>query len=168
MDRKGSNGKADKEVNFMWAWVKGIFGTPEVITTVAAGVKTGFDMFDKAFYTQQEKAENGIKFVDIWLKLQMILANDNSIAAITRRFLAMAIVSNFLFLLTFAAMIYKVDKEWSAFILKIIIDGYLGYLVLAVIGTMFTFYGVGKYISKDNIPFSTASIDGTNGKKEEK
>lgn len=149
----------------MWKWIKEIFGAPQLVTAAAETVKSGMDMLDKAFYTQQEKAENANKYIDIWLKLQMILANDNSIAAVTRRFIAIAIVGNFLFLLTFAALIYRVDKEWSAFILKVIIDGYLGYLVLGVAGTLFTFYGIGKYISKDNVPFSTASIDGTNGKK---
>lgn len=149
----------------MWTWVKAIFGAPEMVTAAANTVKSGMDMLDKAFYTQEEKAENAVKYVDVWLKLQMILANDNSIAACIRRYIAVSVISAFLFMVVFAAMIWKVDKEWSAFVLKVIIDGYLGYLVLGITSTMFTFYGIGKYISKDNVPFSTASIDGGNGKK---
>jgi hypothetical protein len=143
----------------MWAWIKTIFGAPEVVSTVATGVKTGFEMLDKAFYTDQEKAENANKVVDVWLKLQMILANDNSIAALTRRLIAFLVVSEFCFLLLVAVASYHWNKDLAEFILKIIIDGYLGYLVLGICGTYFTFYGWGKYVSKENVPYSTASID---------
>lgn len=136
-----------------------LLGTPKIVETAAEAVKGGISMLDNAFYTDQEKADNANKAYDVWLKLQMILANDNSIASVTRRFIALFLIGAFTFLIVFAALIYKFDKDWAIFILKVIIDGYLGYLVLAVVGTMFSFYGLGKYVSKDNVPFSTASID---------
>lgn len=144
----------------MWAFVKGLFGAPEIVSAVADTVKGGMTMLDKAFYTDQEKAENAIKYTDVWLKLQMIMANDNSIAATIRRVIAVFVIGDFIFLLTFAAMAHHWYPEWATFILKIIIDGYLMYIVLAIVSTMFATYGIGKYVSKDNVPFSTASIDG--------
>ena len=45
----------------MWAFVKGLFGAPEIVSAVADTVKGGMTMLDKAFYTDQEKAENAMK-----------------------------------------------------------------------------------------------------------
>lgn len=143
----------------MWAWLKGIFSAPQMVTAAADAVKSGFDMIDKAFYTDQEKADNNNKRFDIWLKLQMLFANDNSVAAHTRRQLAIMIIGVFLIVILLACFVFPFNKEWSSFLLKVIIEGYLGYLALGVAGTFFALYGIGKYINKDNIPFSTESID---------
>ena len=149
----------------MWEFVKGLFGAPSIVQSVADAIPKGMDMLDKAFYTTEEQATNAIKYTDIWLKLQMIMANDNSIAATIRRVIAVFVIGDFIFLITLAALMYHWYPDWATFILKIIIDGYLMYIVLAIVSTMFTTYGIGKYISKDNVPFSTASIDGVAGKK---
>ena len=143
----------------MWEWVKTVFGAPSVVSTVAEGVKTGFSMLDNAFYTEQEKAENANKVMDIWLKLQMVLANDNSISALTRRLIAFFIIGTFCFLVIFACLIWRWNPEWSAFILKVLVDSQLTYITLGICGFFFFFYNWGKYVSKDNVPFSTGSID---------
>lgn len=151
----------------MWAWLKAVFGAPEIVTAVANTVRSGVDMVDKAFFTEQEKAENNVKIMDVWLKLQMILANDNSVSALTRRIIAFLIISTFCFLVVFACIIYPLNHEWSGYILKVIVDSQLTYITLGICGFFFFFYNWGKYISKDNVPFSTASIDGEK-KKEDK
>jgi len=140
-------------------WLSAILGTPKVVETAAGVVKSGVDMIDKAFYTDQEKAENQTKMVDVWLKLQMLWANDNSVSASARRLIAFLVYAAFLFLVIFACIVWKFDKEWAVFILKTIIDIQLGWIVVTITAAFFGLYGVGKYISKDNVPYSTESID---------
>lgn len=141
------------------SWLNAILGTPKVIETAAEVVKSGASMLDNAFYTDQEKATNQTKMVDVWLKLQMLWANDNSVSASARRLIALLVYSAFLFLVMFACVVYKWDKEWATFILKTIIDIQLGWIVATITAAFFGLYGVGKYISKDNVPYSTESID---------
>ena len=152
----------------MFEWVKSIFGAPSVVSTVADGVKTGFTMLDKAFYTDQEKSETGIKFMEIWLKLQMMLANDNSVSALTRRIIAFLMYSLFCFLVTFACLVWKWDKAWAEFILKVIVDMQIGWIVVTITVFFFGLYGIGKYISKDNMPYSTEAIDNPKPREEKK
>jgi hypothetical protein len=104
--------------------------------------------------------------MDVYLKLQMAWANDNSVSAIVRRIIATLTFSTFFFMVLSACVLWKIDKDWAMFILKVITELQIGYLVLMIATAIFGLYGYGKYVSKDNIPFSTAAIDGD--KKEEK
>ena len=141
------------------SWLATIFGTPKLVETTADAIKSGIDMIDKAFYTDQEKAENQNKMTEIWLKLQMILANDNSVGALTRRIIAFLVFSTFVFLLIFACIVYKFDREWAAFVLKVVLDTQLAWIVATITVFFFGLYGWGKYVSKENVPYSTKAID---------
>jgi hypothetical protein len=143
----------------MWSFITGLFGNSKVVETAADVVKAGVGMVDNAFYTDQEKAANSIKITDVWLKLQMLWANDNSVSAVTRRLIAFMSYGTFFFLLIFVCMIWKYDKEWATFIIKTIIDLQLAWIVVTITIAFFGFYGYGKYVSKDNVPYSTESID---------
>ena len=147
-----------------------LFGMPKVVetavTTIGGLATTGAGMIDNAFYTDQEKAASLEKRMDVYLKLQMAWANDNSVSAIVRRIIATLTFSTFFFLVLSACVLWKIDKDWAMFILKVITELQIGYLVLMIATAIFGLYGYGKYVSKDNIPFSTAAIDGD--KKEEK
>jgi hypothetical protein len=142
-----------------------LFGSPKVVETVAdaAGtvVKGGMSMLDNAFYTEQEKAANASKVMDVFLKLQMTWANDNSVSAVIRRVISTICYTCFFALVFFACIVYKWDKEWAFFIVKMIVDLQIGWIIVTITAATFGLYGIGKYISKDNIPYSTASIDGT-------
>ncbi len=150
-----------------------LFGMPDVVKTAVETVgsiaTTGAGMLDNAFYTDQEKAASLEKRMDVFLKLQMAWANDNSVSATVRRVIAVFTFGAFFFLVVLACLVWKVDKEWAAFIIKTIIDLQVGWLVIIIATATFGLYGVGKYISKDNVPYSTAAIDGdtSNKKKEE-
>lgn len=143
----------------MWSFIKGFFGDSKVVETAADVVKSGVDMVDKAFYTNQEKAENQIKLTDVWLKLQMLWANDNSISAMTRRLIAFMSFFTYILLIIFVCVVWKFDKDWAAFIIKTIVDLQLAWIVVTITIALFGFYGFGKYVSKDNLPYSTESID---------
>jgi hypothetical protein len=129
-----------------------LFAIPKVATTVADTaanvVTTGATMIDKAFYTDQEKAENNNKLVEMWLKLQSLIANDTGISAVARRGVAYIIMGSFCFLILFACIIWKLDEKWAEFILKTVVDTDLAYLALLVGFFFFGFYGYGKYAAK--------------------
>ena len=131
----------------MGIW-KYLFGVPKVIDTATEVVKTGTDMIDKAFYTDQEKADNTNKLMVFWLELQKMIANDTGVSAIARRFVAYMIMGAFLYLIIFASMVWKYDDKWSEFILKTIGESDLGYLALLVGFFFFGFYAFGKYMKK--------------------
>lgn len=150
----------------MWKFLISLFGNTTVVETAANTVKSGVDMIDKAFYTSQEKAENAVKMVDVWLKLQMLWANDNSVSALTRRMIAFLIYGAFLFLVIFSCIIWKIDPNWAVFVLKTIIDTQLAWIVVTITVAFFGLYSFGKYVSKDNLPFSTNSIDTVKENKE--
>ena len=144
-----------------------LFGMPKVIEGAVDVVKSGVDIVDKAFYTEQEKADNNTKVMDVWLKLQMLLANDNSVSAYTRRMIAFLSYTIFFILVIFACVVYKVDPEWAKFIIETVINLQIAWIVLVITGFFFGGYAWGKYISKDNIPYSTESIDKKNKKSKE-
>ncbi len=147
-----------------WDW---FIGTPKVVekvTDTAAGVvNSGMTMLDKAFYTDQEKNENGLKLVGLFLELQKLLANDSGISAIARRAVAFLIMATFCFLVVGAAAVYKIDAQWSAFILKMIEDSNLGYLAILVGVFFFGFYAFGKYTK-----WGTTSVMPEEKKEEQK
>ena len=125
-----------------------LFSVPKIVDTAAEVVIKGTDMIDKAFYTDQEKAENSNKLMAFWLELQKLIANDTGFSAIARRFVAYMITGVFLFLVVMACAVWKFDKDWSEFILKTIDKTDLGYLMLLVGFFFFGFYAFGKYIQK--------------------
>jgi len=129
-------------------WLSVLFGTPKVVGAVADTVKAGVGMLDNAFYTDQEKASNAIKFSDAWLQIQIATANENSIRSISRRLLAWAIMFVFLLLILAAAVLWGFDPKYSEFILKLISDTELGWLTVGVGIFYFGTFGVGTYLRK--------------------
>lgn len=123
-----------------------LFAVPKIVDTAAEVVTKGTDMLDKAFYTDQEKAENNNKLMAFWLELQKMIANDTGISAAARRVVAYMITEVFLFLILMACIVWKIDKEWSEFILKTIDKTDLSYLMLLVGFFFFGFYAFGKYM----------------------
>lgn len=122
-----------------------ITGTPKIIEAAADTVKSGVNMIDQAFYTDQEKAANQNKLLELWLKLQQLLANDNGVSAIARRAVAFLIMFTFCFLVFFACGIWWINAEWAKFVLQTIENSNLGYLALLVGFFFFGFYAFGKY-----------------------
>lgn len=125
-----------------------LFGTPKIVDTVADTVKSGVGMLDNAFYTDQEKAADAGKMMDLWLEIQKTTASENSIRSITRRVIAWGIISAYLLLVLFAVIMWNFDVEYAKFVFSIIEDK-LGWLTIAVGGFYFGGYSIGTYLGKN-------------------
>ena len=123
-----------------------IFGTPKVIDTVAETVKSGVGMLDNAFYTEQEKAANNAKMMDLWLEIQKTTASENSIRSITRRYLAWVVMGTYVLIVLMACVVWKSDPAWAEYILSLLTKTNLSYLALIVGFFYFGSYAIGQYI----------------------
>jgi len=123
-----------------------IFGTPKVIDTVAETVKSGVGMLDNAFYTEQEKAANNAKMMDLWLEIQKTTASENSIRSITRRYLAWVVMGTYVLIVLMACIVWKLDPAWAEYILSLLTKTNLSYLALIVGFFYFGSYAIGQYI----------------------
>lgn len=124
-------------------WLTTLIGTPKVVSTVADTVKSGVSMLDNAFYTKQEKATNALKMTDMWLKIQKIIADENSIRSITRRILAWGILVNFLIIIDIGVyLIIMGNTEKVTALKEFIIDTKMGWMALSVVIFYFGYYGV--------------------------
>jgi len=122
-----------------------IFGTPKVIDTVAETVKSGVGMLDNAFYTEQEKAANNAKMMDLWLEIQKTTASENSIRSITRRYLAWVVMGTYVLIVLMACIVWKLDPAWAEYILSLLTKTNLSYLALIVGFFYFGSYAIGQY-----------------------
>lgn len=125
------------------SWLTGLLGTPKIVNTVADTVKSGVNMFDKAFYTKEEKAENALKLTDTWLKIQKAIADENGIRSITRRILAWGIVVNFLLIIDVGVYLIVAGKLDRVESLKtFIMDTKMGWAALSVVIFYFGYYSI--------------------------
>ena len=127
-------------------WITALLGAPKIVSTVADTVKSGVGMLDNAFYTKQEKAENAIKMQGVWLKIQEVIANENSIRSVTRRILAWGIICLFLFLTLAACAVWKFDPKWAEYHKDTIIETKLAHLAMIVGFFYFCYYGISNII----------------------
>lgn len=125
-----------------------LFGTPKVVDTVADTVKSGVGMLDNAFYTDQEKAADAVKLMDVWIEIQKTTASENSIRSITRRLLAWTIMGVYVLIVMAACIVWKIDPEWAKYILSLLTETNLSYLALIVGFFYFGSYAIGQYMRK--------------------
>lgn len=129
----------------MFGWIKAIFSTPRALASGLNMIDKGVEGIGKLVFTDQEKAELSAKTYETWLEVQKVIADENSIRSITRRILAVSIMSTFLFLLIMAAFTWPWMPAWSAYLLLLVKS--LSNLVLAVAVFYFGYYGVAKVIN---------------------
>jgi len=75
-------------------------------------IETGAKMLDNAFYTDQEKADNHNKILDWFLEYQKATAPQN----VSRRIIAIMVVSLWCLMILAGLILYKIDKEYCDFI----------------------------------------------------
>lgn len=134
--------------------IKSILSAPESVNKTLDIVEKGTDGiiagFDKAFYTDEEKAESLQARIDsfrdltkLHIELMEKTGSESTVRSITRRKLALDIVRTFLFLLITSAVIYKVDPGWALHMKDTAI-----LLNSLVLGVGFFFFGgyVGKQL----------------------
>ena len=120
-----------------------LFGTDKAVDRAGSIIEktiTGVGNFiDKRSFTEQERAEFSMKGIEMFLRVNEILAGENTIRSVTRRYLAIMIITVFLVLILFAVAMYRFDPGWSKFALEVAKDTQLGYLVL---GVGFIYFGL--------------------------
>lgn len=122
---------------------KAVDAIPETAGKVVDGVLSGVD---KLFFTQEEKAEASQKAMDSIYNFIKTTMDESSIRSVTRRVLAVEVVSAFVFLLILGALIYFINADWAAHILAC--AKALSNLVLAISVFYFGPYQVGGMIKK--------------------
>ena len=122
---------------------KVIDAIPETAGKVVDGVISGVD---KLFFTEEEKTEASQKAMDSIYSFIKTTMDESSVRSITRRVLAVEIVSAFVFLLLAGAMLHVLNPVWAAHILAC--AKALSNLVLAVSVFYFGPYQVGGMIQK--------------------
>lgn len=131
MDRK------DKKMS----WLTNIFTSSEKAVEIAGNIaNASIAGIDKIIFTDEERAEMGIKRMQTWLEVQKALAEENSIRSITRRIVAVTMIGLFGLLLLSGAVLYRVDPGWSEFLLKLC--GQMFEVVLLIVIFYFGWYGV--------------------------
>ena len=93
---------------------KVIDAIPETAGKVVDGVISGVD---KLFFTDEEKTEASQKAMDSIYSFIKTTMDESSIRSITRRVLAVEVVSAFVFLLLAGAIIYILNPTWAAHVL---------------------------------------------------
>lgn len=92
-----------------------IFGSDENTKTIVDGAVSGID---KMFYTKEEKAEAGQRMSEWFLKYLEATQPQN----VSRRFIAIVIVSLWAFLILLGVLAYPLAKTFSEFIFKVLAD----------------------------------------------
>jgi hypothetical protein len=122
---------------------KVIGAIPETACKVVDGAVSGVE---KLFFTEEEKTETSQKAMDSIYSFIKTTMDESSVRSITRRVLAVEIVSAFVLLLLAGAMIYILNPTWAAHVLAC--AKALSNLVLAVSVLYFGPYQVGGMIQK--------------------
>lgn len=94
---------------------KSIFSTPDVVKETISGVKEGID---KAFFTDQEKAEWSVKVGEWFIKYLNATQPQN----LARRILAFMIAGLWVFLVLVLVCAYPFSEEYAAFVFTVLKD----------------------------------------------
>ena len=124
----------------LWAWITGaqqVDKAMDIATKATDGIIAGID---KAFFTAEEKSIAALAVTEAAIRMAEATQNESTTKSITRRVLAWMIMTSFLFLLLFGAMIFKLDAQWSAYCLDA--AKALIFLVTPVSIFYFGYYGI--------------------------
>jgi len=76
---------------------------------IANAAIEGLDNFN---FSEEEKAKYQEKMMGVWIKVQEATANENSKKSVTRRIIAVSIVSVYLAIILAGCIAYKFDPEY--------------------------------------------------------
>ena len=116
---------------------------PDMADKVVGGVVSGLD---NLFFTDEEKSDASAAAMAAIIDFIKSTASESSARSVTRRILAVMILSAFLILLLTAAGAYPFNAEWSKFLIEC--AGSLSGLVLAVGVFYFGPYQIGQVIKR--------------------
>ena len=130
-----------------------IFRTSTKAVDTAVGlVDAAKDGIDKLFYTDEEKAEQGGKFYENWLKMLTLMIDTESIRSITRRYLAVSVIGVWLYLVVLGTAVFvfggsEAEKP-AEFIFRVAKS--MDWQVIAIIGFYFGPEMISRLLSNIN------------------
>ncbi len=94
--------------------ITGLFGSSDsagrAMETAATGIVNGFD---KMFHTDEEKADNDIAKKELFVKFAEIAYDQNSVRAVTRRWLAFLVVGPTILCFILSMIMYSISTDAS-------------------------------------------------------
>lgn len=125
------------------SWLK---TSEKAVDTAADLIKRGADGIDALFFTSEEKSKASLEMINLWIKTQEVLRDENTAKSITRRYLAITIIAATFGMGIGAAAVYPFNPEWSAYILAILKE--YGFMTTSVVVFYFGYYAVKQIIGK--------------------
>lgn len=126
----------------MFDWFKS--GPDAASKVLDAGIKG----LDALVFTDEERAELNRKLGENWVELQKALASESTVRSVTRRIIAFSVIFPFVGLILLAVAVYKLDPEFSRFIITIA-ESKFGWLVVGVGGFYFGPHMLGRMKGKE-------------------
>lgn len=128
---------------------KAIEAGTDIAKKATDGIISGID---KAWFTDEEKSDASVKILELNIDLIKSTMNESSVRSITRRLIAIIILSDFVIMLTGSAIIWRFDSEWAAHVLKCALS--LSAAVTAIVIFYFGYYAginlIGKWRENKN------------------
>ena len=124
----------------IWGWITGaqqVDKAMDIAKDATSGIIAGIDA---AFFTDEEKSRAALLITEAGIRMVEATQGESTVRSVTRRVLAWMIMGTFLFLVLFAALIWKVDTAWALHVLECVKA--LGSLALAVGIFYFGYYGI--------------------------
>jgi len=118
-----------------------IFSRKNIDQVVDATISAG----DKLFFTNEEKADYSKGIADAQIEYLKSTIGESSIRSLTRRWLSMAIMFVFLFLILFSVAVRWWDPEYARFVFSVARE--MLTLVMMVAGFFFGGYMVKNYVA---------------------
>jgi len=131
----------------MFGWLFGGSNSADKVVNTGCGLlESAASGIDKIFFTDEERSDASQATFKLWLEGQTVLRDENSIRSITRRILAVAFCSVYMFLLLVGIVLYRFDPEWGKLCFEI-----AQILTNVVLTVVFFYFGpnmIGRAISQ--------------------
>jgi len=128
-------------------------GLLSFLTTAPKVVDTGMDLaksaakgIDALFFTAEEKSQASLQAIQLWIKTQEVIRDENTARSITRRALACMILGGQLLLVIAACALFGFNPAWSAFIMSVVESQ--AFMTGAVTVFYFGYYGFKQIVGK--------------------
>ena len=131
----------------IWAWLTGaqqVDKAMDIAKESTSGIIAGIDA---AWFTPEEKSRAALEITQAAIRM-VEATQSESVRSITRRVLAWMIMTTFLFLVLFGALVYKIDVRWSGYCLRAAKQ--MLFLVTPVSIFYFGWYGIKQLRGKKN------------------
>jgi len=120
----------------MISWIKSLLSAPKIVDRgaklVDASVRGIGRWIDEQQLTEQERAEITTRLVNTQLKFVEQSLTESSARTITRRVLAIMLISVYVLIVVLGALTYWYDPMWADWLLEWMSATSLGNIVLAV------------------------------------